>query len=97
MKAGIAFVPEDRKADGLLEESIRTIRPREPATDQPGFPHEPTAGEARDLMHRRTCRRPRRVVGREPAKVVRAVARDPEVLLDEPRGVDIGAKEETIA
>jgi ribose transport system ATP-binding protein len=108
MKAGIAFVPEDRKADGLLlEESIRTNSALANLRRiSRGFltNRQRERALARDLMHRLDVQAPGEtsivggLSGGNQQKVVlgRWLARDPEVLLlDEPtRGVDIGAKEE---
>lgn len=108
ISAGIALVPEDRKADGLLlEESLRTnaVLPsiRRLASGVFTSPSR-EGGLARDLIERLhvQTRDERTVVGGlsggNQQKVVlgKWLARDPEILLlDEPtRGVDVGAKEE---
>ena len=108
MHAGIAFVPEDRKADGLLlEESIQTnaVLASLRRIGRGCFTNRGREqGLARDLIRRLDVQAPDEntivggLSGGNQQKVVlgRWLARDPEVLLlDEPtRGVDIGAKEE---
>ena len=108
IRAGIAFVPEDRKADGLLlEESLRTnaVLPSLPRLAQAGFMSKKRerklANDLIELLNVQT-RDDRTVVGGlsggNQQKVVlgKWLAREPSILLlDEPtRGVDIGAKEE---
>jgi len=108
MNAGIAFVPEDRKADGLLlEESVRTnaVLANLRRIGRGFLTNRAREQDlARNLMRRLDVQAPdvNSIVGGlsggNQQKVVlgRWLAREPEVLLlDEPtRGVDIGAKEE---
>jgi ribose transport system ATP-binding protein len=108
IRAGIAFVPEDRKADGLLlEESLRTnvVLPSLRRLARGGFTsgvrERKLARELIELLHIQT-RDDRTLVGGlsggNQQKVVlgKWIAREPDILLlDEPtRGVDVGAKEE---
>lgn len=108
IRAGIAFVPEDRKADGLLmEESLRinavlpSLRRLSRRYFTSGARERRLAREMIELLHIQT-RDDRTKVdglsGGNQQKVVlgKWIMREPNVLLlDEPtRGVDVGAKEE---
>jgi ribose transport system ATP-binding protein len=108
MQAGLALVPEDRKADGLLlEESVRTNTVLASLKRLARGIFTSRAREqdlARTMIDRLDVQPPGDTTvvgglsGGNQQKVVlgRWLARDPEVLLlDEPtRGVDIGAKDE---
>ena len=109
MRAGIAFAPEDRKADGLLlEESIRTnaVLASLPRLARWRIFNRPArekalAGEAirsLDIQTPDDSTPAGGLSGGNQQKVVlgRWLALEPAILLlDEPtRGVDIGAKEE---
>ena len=108
MRAGIGFVPEDRKTQGLcLTQSLRTnltlaalprVRARRAGSTRAARPRRREAHPrpVRDPQRSRSSSRVDELSGgnQQKALIGRWLLRDPDVLLvDEPtRGIDVGAK-----